>query len=309
MHRTVCRSRTRTAAATPAHLSQLVHTFIISLLLAALLPAASAIRRNAKVRPVARIGVGATITGVGGHSVTEGLVPLDISLEVHVETDELGFVLPHPASVWADPAMRECRHLRHFVPWQPTDEQLLSHDRGLTLPNSERLRTTDYLGNGRFRIQSRFRFRPNVSAYPFETERFRFELQLRAALADRSGEALDVMLCAMPEFTALHPHADWPGTTSNRRLGLVSAVRHACEAPFERTEPVCPEPPSEDMWRLGWLSVPHVFRYDKKGACVCETVPGFDPASGLDLETCGCMGGVRAASTFELYVEVSSLLS
>lgn len=37
-------------------------------------------------------------------------------------------------------------------------------------------------------------------------------LQVPAALTDASGEALEVLLCSMPEYSAIDPHADWPGT-------------------------------------------------------------------------------------------------
>jgi len=80
-------------------------------------------------------------------------------------------------------------------------------------------------------------------------------------------------------------------------------VRRVCEAPYQRPERVCRQSPNDASWSVGWLTVPHVFRYDAEEECACETVPGFDPVSGLDLETCGCMGGVPAASTLELTVE------
>ena len=172
-------------------------------------------------RRVARIGIGTTVTHIGGHSVKEGFVPLDIMLEAHVETDEHGLVFAHQPHIWADPAMRECRQLRHWIPWKPTDEQLLSHDRGLTLPNSERLRTTDFLGAGRFRVQSRFHFRPNVTAYPFETEHFRFRLQA-CADADRrersESAAFERRQCRLP------PAAGAGGTHRRERRGAGGAA-------------------------------------------------------------------------------------
>ena len=171
---------------------------------------------------VARIGIGTTVTHIGGHSVKEGLVPLDIMLEAHVETDEHGLVFAHQPHIWADPAMRECRHLRHWIPWKPTDEQLLSHDRGLTLPNSERLRTTDFLGAGRFRVQSRFHFRPNVTAYPFETEHFRFRLQA-CADADRGERTVRARRLSVAN-AAMQPAAGAGGTHGRERRGAGGAA-------------------------------------------------------------------------------------
>ena len=60
-------------------------------------------------RRVARIGIGTTVTHIGGHSVKEGLVPLDIMLEAHVETDEHGLVFAHQPHIWADPLLDASR--------------------------------------------------------------------------------------------------------------------------------------------------------------------------------------------------------
>lgn len=226
------------------------------------------------------------------------------TVPVQVELDSLGAVVVHPPSAWSDPSMRVCGHMPHWRGWVPTDAQLLSPDRGLTLPNSERLRTTEWLGNGRFRVQSRFHFRPNISSYPFEQETFRFELQTRAVLTHpQTGEALDVMLCEMPEYTTLAPNVDWPGTTNNRRLSLASTVSHTCEAPFQRSRRVCEKPlPDSSAWEWGPFAVPAIFRYESPDDCPCSTVPQYNPSSGLDLETCGCLGGVPAGGTFQLSV-------